>query len=74
LHPQQQAEQRALSWPQQNLYKICEPILFLLAHPTAPTAAYNDNSTTLATTAFVQGEKTSPAFSGVPTAPTAQLL
>lgn len=38
---------------------------------TAPTAAYNANSSVVATTAFVQGEKVSPAFSGVPTAPTA---
>lgn len=30
-----------------------------------------DNSTTVATTAFVQGEKVSPAFTGTPTAPTA---
>jgi hypothetical protein len=33
--------------------------------------SYNDNTTQIATTAFVQGEKVSPAFSGVPTAPTA---
>jgi hypothetical protein len=39
--------------------------------PTAPTAAYNTNTTQIATTAFVQGEKVSPAFSGAPTAPTA---
>ena len=38
---------------------------------TAPTAAYGTNSTVLATTAFVQGEKVSPAFTGTPVAPTA---
>jgi hypothetical protein len=38
---------------------------------TAPTASYGTNSTTVATTAFVQGEKVSPAFTGTPTAPTA---
>ena len=37
----------------------------------APTATYGTNSTTVATTAFVQGEKFSPAFTGTPTAPTA---
>ena len=37
----------------------------------APTAAYGTDSTVVATTAFVQGEKTSPAFTGAPTAPTA---
>jgi hypothetical protein len=39
--------------------------------PVAPTAAYNTNTTQLASTAFVQGEKVSPTFTGVPTAPTA---
>jgi len=43
--------------------------------PTAPTAALADNSTTLATTAFVKGQAyaplASPAFTGTPTAPTA---
>ena len=39
--------------------------------PTAPTAAYNTNSTQIATTAFVQGEKFSPVFTGVPVSPTA---
>ena len=38
---------------------------------TAPTAASGTNSTVVATTAFVQGEKASPAFTGTPTAPTA---
>ena len=38
---------------------------------TAPTATYGTNSTVVATTAFVQGEKVSPAFTGAPTAPTA---
>jgi hypothetical protein len=38
---------------------------------TAPTAAYGTNSTVVATTAFVQGEKVSPAFTGTPTTPTA---
>ena len=37
----------------------------------APTAASGTNTTQLATTAFVQGEKASPAFTGTPTAPTA---
>ena len=44
--------------------------------PTAPTPALGDNSTRLATTAFVASQSgfaplASPAFSGVPTAPTA---
>lgn len=39
--------------------------------PVAPTAAYSTNTTQLATTAFVQGEKVSPTFSGTPAAPTA---
>jgi hypothetical protein len=49
--------------------------------PTAPTAAVNNNTTQLATTAFVQAQltstlsayatKASPALTGVPTAPTA---
>jgi hypothetical protein len=43
--------------------------------PTAPTPALNDNSTKIATTAFVKGQNyatlNSPAFTGVPTAPTA---
>ena len=38
---------------------------------TAPTAIYGSNSTVVATTAFVQGEKVSPGFTGTPTAPTA---
>jgi hypothetical protein len=38
---------------------------------TAPTAAYGTDSTVVATTAFVQGEKASPTFTGAPTAPTA---
>ena len=37
----------------------------------APTPTYGDNSVFVATTAFVQGEKVSPALTGVPTAPTA---
>ena len=41
--------------------------------PTAPTQAANDNSTRLATTAFVQAQKASPALTGIPTAPTAAL-
>jgi len=39
--------------------------------PRAPTAAFNANTTQIATTEFVQQEKTSPAFTGTPTAPTA---
>lgn len=43
--------------------------------PTAPTPAINDNSSKIATTAWVQEQGyaplASPAFSGVPTAPTA---
>ena len=42
--------------------------------PTAPTAAFGDNSTTIATTAFVTANAatlSSPGFSGTPTAPTA---
>lgn len=44
-------------------------------NPRAPTTALNDNSSSLATTAYVQGQGfaplASPGFSGVPTAPTA---
>ena len=39
--------------------------------PTGPTQSAGNNTTRLATTAFVQGEKASPAFTGTPTAPTA---
>lgn len=39
--------------------------------PTAPTAAAATNTTQIATTAFVQDQKASPAFTGTPTAPTA---
>lgn len=39
--------------------------------PLAPTATAGTNTTQIATTAFVQGEKASPAFTGTPTAPTA---
>jgi hypothetical protein len=39
--------------------------------PIAPTASTGTNTTQVATTAFVQGEKASPAFTGTPTAPTA---
>src|ERR1700722_7510104 len=43
--------------------------------PTAPTTALNDNSNSLATTAYVQGQDyaplASPALTGIPTAPTA---
>jgi len=38
---------------------------------TSTTPTYGTNSTRVATTAFVQGEKVSPAFTGTPTAPTA---
>jgi len=38
---------------------------------TSTTPVYGTNSTRVATTAFVQGEKFSPAFTGTPTAPTA---
>ena len=49
----------------------------LTGNPTAPTQAGGNNSTRLATTAYVQGELTakanlaSPTFTGVPAAPTA---
>jgi hypothetical protein len=47
----------------------------LTGTPTAPTPVSTDNSTTLATTAFVKGfgyaPIASPAFTGTPTAPTA---
>jgi hypothetical protein len=39
--------------------------------PLAPTASAGTNTTQLATTAFVQGEKASPTFTGTPLAPTA---
>ena len=39
--------------------------------PTIPTASAGTNTTQAASTAFVQGEKASPAFTGTPTAPTA---
>lgn len=39
--------------------------------PNAPTVGFADNSTSLATTAFVQAQKISPALTGIPTAPTA---
>ena len=39
--------------------------------PTAPTQSAGNNTTRLATTAFVQGEKASPTFTGTPAAPTA---
>jgi hypothetical protein len=40
-------------------------------YATATTVTPGTNDTTLATTAFVQGEKVSPTFTGVPIAPTA---
>lgn len=40
---------------------------------TSTTAVAGTNSTRVATTAFVQGEKVSPAFTGTPTAPTASV-
>lgn len=43
----------------------------LTGTPTAPTASANTNTTQVATTAFVQGEKVSPSFTGTPTVPTA---
>jgi len=43
----------------------------LTGTPTAPTATAGTSSTQLATTAFVQGIKSSTALTGVPTAPTA---
>lgn len=43
----------------------------LTGTPTAPTASAATDSTQIATTAFVQDQKTSPAFTGIPTAPTA---
>ena len=39
--------------------------------PTGPTQSAGNNTTRLATTAFVQGEKASPTFTGTPAAPTA---
>jgi hypothetical protein len=42
-----------------------------LGIPTAPTAASSTSTTQIATTAFVQAQKLSPAFTGTPTAPTA---
>ena len=39
--------------------------------PTGPTQSAGNNTTRLATTAFVQGEKASPTFTGTPVAPTA---
>ena len=42
----------------------------LTGTPTAPTATPGNNTTQLATTAFVQGEKASPSFTGTVTAPT----
>ena len=38
--------------------------------PVAPTAAAGTSTTQIATTAFVQGEKANPTFSGTVTAPT----
>lgn len=73
------------SWTYQNLYVLgagadisgLAPInspLFT-GNPRAPTTALNDNSASLATTAYVAGQGyaplASPGFSGVPTAPTA---
>ena len=43
----------------------------LTGNPTAPTPAAADNDTSIATTAFVQSQKASPALTGTPTAPTA---
>lgn len=45
--------------------------LTITGNPTGPTQSAGNSSTRLATTAFVQGEKASPAFTGTPTAPTA---
>lgn len=42
----------------------------LSGNPTAPTQAAGNNSSRLATTAFVMGLLASPAFTGNPTAPT----
>lgn len=46
----------------------------LTGNPTAPTPAVGDNSTSIATTAFVKSQNyaplASPAFTGTPTAPT----
>ena len=39
--------------------------------PTVPTQSVGNSTTRVATTAFVQGEKASPALTGTPTAPTA---
>ena len=43
----------------------------LTGTPAAPTASTANNSTQLATTAFVQAQKASIALTGTPTAPTA---
>jgi energy-coupling factor transporter ATP-binding protein EcfA2 len=51
--------------------RLKERSVQLAGTPTAPTAAVSTNTTQLATTAFVQNNKVSPAFSGTPTAPTA---
>lgn len=49
----------------------------LTGTPTAPTASNGDNSSTIATTAFVKNQAyaplTSPALVGIPTAPTASV-
>ena len=45
----------------------------LTGTPTAPTAATGTNTTQLATTAFVQGEKVNPTFTGTTTVETLKL-
>lgn len=45
----------------------------LTGTPVAPTATTSTNSPQIATTAYVQSQKVSPAFTGTPTSPTASV-
>tara|TARA_R110000823_G_scaffold242553_3_gene366983 strand:- start:7745 stop:8473 length:729 start_codon:yes stop_codon:yes gene_type:complete len=45
----------------------------LTGTPIAPTATTSTNSPQIATTAYVQSQKVSPAFTGTPTSPTASV-
>lgn len=58
--------------PNQDDWQQAAPVSSpaLTGTPTAPTPGSTDNSTQLATTAFVQAQKVSPALTGTPTAPT----
>jgi hypothetical protein len=58
-------------WHRKTTCKLKKYPLRLQEHPQHPTAAVSTSTTQLATTAFVQNNKVSPAFSGTPTAPTA---